>query len=99
MNTLVTVHESSIQEVSFTDDAFTARLSDGRLISIPIVWYPRLMHGSEDERERYELIGDGEGIHWPDLDEYVSVEGLLAGRRSGESHDSFKKWVDSRARN
>lgn len=59
--------------------------NDGRSISVPLVWYPRLFNAKKQELENYELIGDGEGIRWPDLDEDISIEGILAGRRSGES--------------
>ncbi|MBW1699124.1 MAG: DUF2442 domain-containing protein [Deltaproteobacteria bacterium] len=82
--------------VSVTDDTLSVELSDGRTISVPVEWYPRLVHGSDDERNNWRLIGRGEGIHWPDLDEDISVEGLLAGKPSGESQESFKKWLESR---
>ena len=71
-------------------------LADGRTLSVPLAWYPRLFHGSQSERENWELIGDGEGIHWPDLDEDISVEGLILGRRSGESQRSLQRWLDAR---
>jgi hypothetical protein len=71
-------------------------LDDGRTLSVPLAWYPRLLAGSLQERENYELIGDGEGIHWPDLDEDVSIEGLLAGRRSAESSASLARWLEKR---
>jgi hypothetical protein len=82
--------------VRVDEDALTVELSDGRTISAPIVWYPRLAHGSPAERGRWRLIGGGEGIHWPDLDEDISVEGLLAGRPSGESQRSLQRWLESR---
>lgn len=71
-------------------------LADGRSISVPLLWYPRLAHGTAKERDRWELLGEGEGIHWPDLDEDLSVEGLLAGRPSGESKRSFQRWLEAR---
>jgi hypothetical protein len=74
----------------------TVRLDDGRSLSVPLAWYPMLLHGTKAERENYELIGDGEGIHWPALDEDISVEGLLAGRRSAESAASLAKWRQRR---
>ena len=74
----------------------TAELSDGRTISVPLAWYPRLMHATPDERSKWELIGGGQGIHWPDLDEDISIEGLLAGRKSGESRQSFKQWLQAK---
>ncbi|HLJ73173.1 MAG TPA: DUF2442 domain-containing protein [Thermoanaerobaculia bacterium] len=83
--------------VSATDDTLTADLSDGRSISVPLAWYPRLVHASAKERNTWRLIGRGDGIHWPELDEDISVEGLIAGRASGESQRSFAQWLDSRA--
>ena len=82
--------------VTVADDALVVELSDGRTLSVPLAWYPRLLHGAPAERGRWRLIGGGEGIHWPDLDEDVSVEGLLAGRPSGESQRSLKRWLESR---
>lgn len=79
-----------------SDDTLTVELADGRSLSVPIAWYPRLFHGSQQERENWELIGDGEGIHWPDLDEDISVEGLILGRSSGESQRSLQRWLDGR---
>ena len=66
--------------VTVTDDALTAELSDGRTISVPLDWFPRLVHGTPLERSNWRLIGGGQGIHWPDLDEDISIEGLLAGQ-------------------
>ncbi|MXZ63198.1 MAG: DUF2442 domain-containing protein [Chloroflexi bacterium] len=83
-------------DVSVTDDTLTAELSDGRTISVPLAWYPRLMHASEPERANWELIGGGTGIHWPDLDEDISVEDLLAGRASGESQQSLQRWLEAK---
>ena len=71
--------------VVVTDDTLTVDLSDGRTISVPLAWYPRLAHGTPEERATWRLIGRGEGIHWPQLDEDISVEGLIAGKPSGES--------------
>ena len=73
-------------------------LQDGRTVSVPLHWYPRLAHGSPSERQRWELIGPGVGIHWPGLDEDISVDGLLQGRPSGESDESFTRWLNSRRR-
>ena len=64
--------------------------------SIPLTWFPRLMHGTTPERENFKLIGDGEGIHWPDLDEDISVEGLIAGKRSAETDVSLSRWLARR---
>ena len=79
-----------------TEDTLTAELSDGRTISVPLAWYPRLVHAAPEERGNWELIGRGQGIHWPDLDEDISVENLLAGRKSGESQRSFKQWLEAK---
>lgn len=86
------------QNVTVTDDTLTLDLTDGRTISSPLAWYPRLLHGNPQERNHWELIGDGEGIHWPDLDEDLSVEGIVLGRRSGESQRSFQRWLDERSK-
>ena len=77
-------------------DSLIVELVDGRRLSVPLAWYPRLLHGRPDERSRLELIGEGDGIHWPDLDEHVSVEGLLGGRKSMESSSSLKQWLAKR---
>ncbi|MCI0334969.1 MAG: DUF2442 domain-containing protein [Planctomycetes bacterium] len=74
----------------------TAHLDDGRALSVPLAWYPRLLHGTLQEREQFELIGDGDGIHWPRLDEDISVEGLLAGKRSAETDASLSRWLEKR---
>jgi hypothetical protein len=83
-------------DVRTTEDTLTVDLSDGRTISVPLGWYPRLEHASPGERADWRLVGKGQGIHWEKLDEDISVEGLLAGRPSGESQDSFKKWLQER---
>ena len=80
-----------------TDDTLTVELSDGRTISCPLGWYPRLAHATKKERDNWRLIGKGGGIHWDLLDEDISVKGLIAGRPSGESQTSLKKWLDRRA--
>lgn len=82
--------------VSVEDDALVVELSDGRSITVPVAWFPRLAHGTAAERQNWRLIGKGEGIHWPDLDEDISVDSLLAGRRSGESQDSLRRWLQTR---
>ena len=83
--------------VEISDDTLAVELADGRTISVPIAWYPRLLHGTPQERGRWRLIGQGHGIHWPDLDEDVSVENLLAGSRSSESQESLRRWLDERS--
>jgi hypothetical protein len=84
------------QNVTVSDDVLTVGLSDGRILVVPLTWFPRLLHGSTVERSNWRLIGKGSGIHWPDLDEDVSIEGLLLGRPSGESESSFQSWLQSR---
>jgi hypothetical protein len=96
MSTLVLEREVFAQSVSFSEHAMTVALDDGRSLSVPLAWFPRLLHGSESERSRYELTGEGEGIHWPELDEDISVEGLLAGRPSTENARSLAKWLAGR---
>jgi len=83
-------------DVKVTEDELTVRLEDGRTLAVPLAWYPRLLHGSKRERSQWRLIGRGVGIHWPSLDEDISVEGLLGGRRSGESQQSLKRWFEAR---
>jgi hypothetical protein len=85
-------------DARLTDDTLSVDLNDGRTISVPLGWYPRLVEASPEERERWRLIGGGEGIHWEGIDEDISVEGLVAGRASGESQQSFKKWLEVRGR-
>ena len=75
----------SIMDVQVTDDTLSVDLDDGRTISVPLLWYPRLMEGMEAEKSNWRLIGNGEGIHWADLDEDISIVGLIAGKPSGES--------------
>ncbi len=83
--------------VRFTDDMVSVDLSDGRSISVPLVWYPRLSHATAGERDNWRLIGGGRGIHWIDLDEDISVENLIKGQSSSESQTSFKRWLSQRA--
>jgi len=84
--------------VRLTEDTLVVDLADGRTVSVPLAWYPRLLNGSPDERANHRLIGEGEGIHWPDLDEDVSVENILAGRPSGEGSRSFARWLQARSK-
>lgn len=85
-----------VQDVSVTEESLTVDLTDGRTVSAPLVWYPRLFHATQEERSNWRLIGKGEGVHWPDIDEDISVQNILAGKRSGESRRSFKKWLQQR---
>ncbi len=79
-----------------SDDSLVVDLVDGRTLSVPLVWFPRLVHATAAERGNWRLIGRGEGIHWPDVDEDISVEALIAGRPSGEAQASLKRWLASR---
>ena len=88
--------EVAAQSVSVSDDALVVDLADGRTITVPLAWFPRLAHGTPAERAEWRMIGSGEGIHWPDLDEDISVESLLAGRRSGETQESLRRWLEGR---
>ena len=98
MNSLaIEIREASAQNVTISEDALSADLVDGRTIIVPLVWYPRLWHGTLEERNNFEIIGDGTILHWPDLDEDLSVSGLLEGRQSGESRQSLKRWLEKRA--
>ncbi len=92
----VEVQEPRGKSVKVSDEGLTVDLVDGRTIMVPLSWFPRLWHGTPQERNRFEIFGDGAYIHWPDLDEDLTVAGLLAGQRSGESPQSLKKWLDSR---
>ena len=83
--------------VEVTSESLMVELSDGRTIWAPLAWYPRLLHATPKELGNWRLIGKGQGIHWEDLDEDVSVEGLLVGRPSGESQASLKRWLEGRA--
>jgi hypothetical protein len=97
MSTLRTeMKTAKAQKVTITEDSIIVDLIDGRTISAPIAWYPRLFHGRPEERNNLRLIGRGEGIHWPDLDEDVSIQNLLAGKPSGESQRSFQRWLKER---
>ena len=84
------------ENVSVTKDSLSVDLSDGRTISVPLAWFPRLLHATLEERKHWRLIGKGQGIHWKDIDEDISVEGMLAGRLSGASQESFQKWLNQR---
>ena len=87
---------ASVQSVQVTDDALTVNLVGGRCISVPLAWFPRLAHGTAVERTNWQLIGRGEGVYWPDLDEDISVDNLLNEARSGESNRSFQQWLAAR---
>lgn len=98
MTTLVLETEPLAVEVTVSDDRLMVDLADGRSLVIPLEWYPRLLHGSPAERQNWQLLGDGYAIEWPALDEHIGIEGLLAGRRSGESAASFERWLAARGK-
>ena len=79
-------------------DTLSVDLEDGRSVSVPLSWYPRLLHGTEIERDDWKIIGDGEGISWPSLDEDISTDGILEGNPSAESDRSLQKWLGSRTK-
>lgn len=83
-------------DVVVTDEALTVELSGGRTLSVPLAWFPRLVHGTDAERRNWRLAGRGQGIHWEQLDEDINVEGLIAGDPSGESASSLQRWMDGR---
>ena len=92
----VEIEVPDAENVTITEDTLSVDLSDGRTISVPLSWYPRLVHATQKERKSWRLIGKGQGIHWEDVDEDISVKGLLAGKPSGESHASFANWLAAR---
>ena len=97
MTTLaVKINIPKANNLNVTEDTLTVELDDGRTISVPLAWYPRLQEASANERNNWRLIGDGQGAHWMDIDEDISVQGIISGIPSGESQTSFKRWLESR---
>lgn len=96
MITLTLETEPIAHQVTLTDDKLIIDLADGRSITVPLTWYPRLLHASPAERQNWQLLGDGCAIEWLDLDEHIGIEGLLAGRRSSESSRSLNRWLTTR---
>jgi hypothetical protein len=94
---MIELQKTKIVDVQVTDDTLTVNLADGRTVSVPVEWYPRLAHGTPQEQKNWRLIGLGAGIHWPDLDEDISLENLLLGQPSGESQKSLKRWLANRS--
>lgn len=84
------------ENVSVTEDTLSIDLNDGRTLSVPLAWFPRLLHANAGERQNWRLIGKGQGVHWEGIDEDINIEGLLPGKASGESQKSFQKWLDHR---
>jgi hypothetical protein len=98
MTTLVLEREPAVCSATITDEQLVVGLADGRTLSVPLSWYPRLLHATAVERQNVQLLGDGYAMEWPDLDEHIDVEGLLAGRSSGESTASLQRWLSTRNR-
>jgi hypothetical protein len=96
MSTLVLETEPLAKAVAITDEELTVELVDGRRIMVPLAWYPRLLNAAPAERQNWQRLGDGYAIEWPDLDEHIGIEGLLAGRMSGESRQSLERWMSAR---
>ncbi|MCK9372699.1 MAG: DUF2442 domain-containing protein [Sulfuricurvum sp.] len=96
----ILMNEMSIptaRNVIITDDTLSVDLNDGRTISVPLAWFPRLLNATEAERNDFRFIGKGSGIHFESIDEDISIEALLLGKPSGESQKSFQKWLNSRS--
>jgi len=93
---VVTLSLPRIKDVSVTEDTLSVDLEDGRTVLVPIGWYPRLAHGTPDERSNVSIAGAGFGLHWPDLDEDIGIDGILLGKRTNESPQSFEKWLQKR---
>ena len=98
MSSLMLEKDPVAVKVTMMAERFVVDLEDGRSLVVPLAWYPRLLHGSEAERQNWQILGDGYAIEWPDLDEHIGVEGLLAGHRSGESERSWNQWLQKRAK-
>jgi hypothetical protein len=96
MSTLVLEEEPVIVGAAINDDSLSIDLADGRELRVPLAWYPRLEVATPAERRNWRLLGNGYAIEWPDLDEHIGIEGLLAGRRSGESEVSLRRWLATR---
>jgi hypothetical protein len=90
------LREAFARSVSANDKALIVDLADARTLTVPLAWFPRLAHGTPAERANWRLLGGGAGIHWPELDEDISVESLLASRRSGETQESLRRWLQAR---
>jgi hypothetical protein len=93
MTTLTLEADPIALTIVITETHLIVDLADGRQLSVPLAWYPRLLQGTPEERENWEIFGDGIAIEWADLDEHIELEGLLAGRKSGESQRSFDRWL------
>jgi hypothetical protein len=97
MTTLVLESDPAACHVTATEEQLIVSLVDGRTLSVPLTWYPRLLNATLAERQNVHLLGDGYAMEWPDLDEHIGVEGLVAGHSSGESAASLQRWLASRS--
>ncbi|MBI5632124.1 MAG: DUF2442 domain-containing protein [Nitrospirae bacterium] len=93
---VIEISEPTAESVKVSENTLSVDLSDGRTISVPLEWFPRLLHATRVERNNLRLIGRGHGIHWEDIDEDINIEGLILGRPSGESQESFRNWLAQR---
>ena len=98
MTTLALETEPTAINVAVTEDDLIIDLADGRRIIVPLAWYPRLMYATAAERPNFQLLGEGYAIEFPELDEHIGIEGILAGRHSGESQKSLETWLNNRKR-
>ena len=96
MTSLLLDHDPLAVKIALKGGRMLVDLKDGRTLTVPLTWYPRLQHGTPNERRNWQLLGDGYAVEWPDLDEHIGVEALLAGRCSGESAKSLKRWLAGR---
>ena len=96
-SSVIEMREARADQVRVEADALVVELTDGRTLSVPLSWYPRLFHASRSEQANWCLIGGGTGIHWPEIEEDISVRGLLEGKPSGEQPESLKQWLKSRS--
>ncbi|NER80565.1 MAG: DUF2442 domain-containing protein [Leptolyngbya sp. SIO1D8] len=96
MTTLTLETDPLAAKVAITHEKLIVDLVDGRSLTVPLSWYPRLQHASEEEQQNWQLLGEGYAIEWPTLDEHIGIEGLLAGKQSGESRRSFERWLATR---
>ena len=92
-----TVNWDQAMDCEISQDAIVVTLGDGRTVSVPLEWFPRLVHATQAERNNWALIGNDEGIHWPEVDEDISISSLLKGLPSQECSESLQCWIDSRA--
>jgi Protein of unknown function (DUF2442) len=98
MTTLTLYKEPIAIEVGFSSGSMKVSFADGRQLVVPLNWYPRLQHATKTERNNWRLLGDGYAIEWPELDEHIGVDGLIAGNPSGESTGSLMRWLEKRTK-